>query len=160
MSYDLVKQYFDQYNLGGRVKTFTHSSATVEEAAEAIGCEGKQIAKTMSFLLDSGPILIVTAGDAKINNPKFKAQFHQKAKMIPPELVEELIGHAPGGVCPFAIKSEVTIYLDISLKRFEIVYPAAGNSHSAVELSVTELEEYSGMTGWVDVCKGWEDVAP
>ena len=156
MSYENVKQYFEDNNLGERVKVFVHSSATVEEAAEAVGCEPKQIAKTMSFLLDNGPILIVTAGDSKVDNAKYKAAFHQKAKMIPADSVEKLIGHAPGGVCPFAVNPGVTVYLDVSLKRFDIVFPAAGSGHSAVELSVEELERYSGMPAWVDVCKGWE----
>lgn len=160
MSFENVKQYFENNNLGERVKNLTQSSATVEEAAAALGCEPKQIAKTMSFLLDEKPILIITAGDAKIDNKKYKAEFHQKAKMIPRESVEESIGHAPGGVCPFVVKPEVTAYLDVSLKRFEIVYPAAGSDHSAVELSLPELEQYSNSTGWIDVCKGWETEEP
>lgn len=156
MSYDKVKQYFDQIGLEQRVKNLERSSATVELAAQAIGCEPKQIAKTMSFLLDEKAILIVTAGDARVDNKKYKAFFHQKAKMIPGEQVEDYIGHAPGGVCPFAIKPDVVVYLDESLKRFEIVYPAAGSGHSAVELSINELEKYSGSIGWIDVCKDWQ----
>lgn len=159
MSFDKVKQYFEENHLGARVKNLTHSSATVEEAAVALGCEPKQIAKTMSFLVNETPMLIVTAGDAKIDNKKYKTEFHQKAKMIPWESVEEYIGHAPGGVCPFVVKPEVTTYLDVSLKRFEIVYPAAGSDHSAVELSLPELEQYSGFIKWVDVCKGWGEEA-
>lgn len=157
MAYEKVKQYFDNRGLGGRVKLLEHSSATVEEAAQAIGCEPKQIAKTMSFLLSDKAILIVAAGDTKVDNKKYKNVFHQKAKMIPSGEVENYIGHAPGGVCPFATKPEVTVYLDISLKRFQFVYPAAGNGHSAVELTIPELEEHSGAAEWIDVCSGWTD---
>lgn len=155
MSFANVKQYFENTGLGERVIALEKSSATVDEAAEAIGCLPKQIAKTMSFLVDEKPILVVTAGDAKVDNKKYKSAFHQKAKMIPGELVEQYIGHAPGGVCPFAVNPNVTVYLDVSLKRFERVYPAGGNGHSAVNLSLKELEEYSHYTGWVDVCKDW-----
>lgn len=160
MSFEVVKKYFEDHHLGERVKNLNQSSATVEEAAAALGCEPKQIAKTMSFLLEEKPILIITAGDAKIDNKKYKTEFHQKAKMIPRESVEDYIGHAPGGVCPFVVKPGVTAYLDVSLKRFEIVYPAAGSDHSAVELSLPELEQYSGSIGWIDVCKGWENQEP
>lgn len=156
MSFENVRQYFEDNGLSERVKNLTQSSATVEEAAAALGCKPKQIAKTMSFLLDEKPILIVTAGDAKVDNKKYKTEFHQKAKMIQRDSVEDYIGHAPGGVCPFVVNANVTTYLDISLKRFEIVYPAAGSDHSAVELSLPELEQYSGSSGWIDVCKGWE----
>ncbi|MCM1388477.1 MAG: YbaK/EbsC family protein [Bacillus sp. (in: Bacteria)] len=155
MSYEAVKSYFKSVNMEHLVMELEKSSATVEEAAKAIGCEPKQIAKTMSFLQEDKPVLIVTAGDVKIDNKKYKAMFHQKAKMIPGELVESYIGHAPGGVCPFAVKPDVTVYLDISLKRFQKVYPAGGSGHSAVELSLAELEEYSHYTQWVDVCSGW-----
>lgn len=155
MSYENVKRYFDEKGLGERVKNLTHVSGTVEQAAEAVGCEPKQIAKTMSFLLGDKPILIVTSGDAKVDNRKYKNTFHQKAKMIPQDEVEGYIGHAPGGVCPFVIKPEVRVYLDVSLKRFDVVYPAGGNAHSAVELTVAELEQYSGSVQWVDVCSGW-----
>lgn len=152
MSFENVKQYFDNAGLGQKVLTFDRSSATVAEAAETIGCEPKQIAKTMSFLLNDKPILIVTAGDAKVDNKKYKATFHQKAKMIPWEQVENYIGHIPGGVCPFAVNPDVTVYLDVSLKRFERVYPAAGSDHSAVALSLQELEYHSGYVDWVDTC--------
>lgn len=156
MSFEQVKQYFDGVGLGSRVKALAQTSATVELAAQAIGCEPKQIAKTMSFLLADKPILIVSAGDAKVDNKKYKAAFGQKAKMIAPDLVEQLVGHAPGGVCPFDIKPEVTVYLDDSLKRFTIVYPAAGSGQSAVELSLPELEHHAKSRGWVDVCIGWQ----
>lgn len=155
MSFENVKQYFDSVGLGERVKSLTHASATVEQAAEAIGCEPKQIAKTMSFLLGDKAILIVAAGDGRIDNKKYKEAFHQKARMIPGDEVESYTGHAPGGVCPFAIKPDVQVYLDESLKRFDVVYPAGGNAHSAVELTIAELEKYSGSTQWVDVCSGW-----
>lgn len=152
MALERVIQYFEEQGMGGRVRVLERSSATVEEAALAVGCEAKQIAKTMSFLQHDGPVLIVTAGDAKVDNKKYKALFHQKAKMIPHDQVEAIIGHAPGGVCPFVVLPGVMVYLDVSLKRFETVYPAAGSDHSAVELSPEELEQYSHAAGWVDVC--------
>ena len=155
MSFENVKKYFDSAGLGERVIALEKSSATVEEAAEAIGCQAKQIAKTMSFFVEDKPILIVTAGDAKIDNKKYKDAFHQKAKMIPADQVESCIGHAPGGVCPFAIKPEVTVFLDVSLKHFDKIYPAGGNGHSAVDLSLEDLMKYSHFHGWVDACKGW-----
>lgn len=152
MSFEKVKQYFQDVGLGTRVKEFETSSATVELASKAVGCEPKQIAKTMSFLIKDKPILIVAAGDVKIDNKKYKARYKTKAKMIPGDMVEEYIGHAPGGVCPFVTNPDVEAYLDVSLKRFEIVYPAAGSSNSAVELNLEELEKYSSSKGWVDVC--------
>ncbi|MCQ4875062.1 MULTISPECIES: YbaK/EbsC family protein [Odoribacteraceae] len=157
MSLEKVKQYFDALGLGQRIHVLDQSSATVEEAAVAVGCEPERIAKTMSFLLGDDPILIVTAGDARVDNKKYKEYFHQKAKMIPGELVEKYIGHAPGGVCPFAIPQGTKVFLDISLKRFAIVYPAAGTSNSAIELSIKELEDSSAYTAWIDVCKGWQE---
>ena len=157
MSLEKVKLYFDTLGLGQRIHVLDQSSATVEEAAIAVGCEPERIAKTMSFLLGDDPILIVTAGDARVDNKKYKDYFHQKAKMIPGELVENYIGHAPGGVCPFAIPQGTKVFLDISLKRFAIVYPAAGTSNSAVDLSIKELEDSSGYTAWIDVCKGWQE---
>lgn len=153
--YQAVKTYFEGVAMGQRVMELESSSATVEEAARAIGCEPKEIAKTMSLLQGEKPVLIVTAGDAKIDNKKYKAAFHQKAKMIPGGQVESYIGHAPGGVCPFAVKPGVIVYLDISLKRFEKVYPAGGSGNSAVELSLAELEQHSHFLQWVDVCSGW-----
>lgn len=156
MSLDKVKSYFAELGMEERVKEFHQSSATVELAAQALGCKPERIAKTMSFLLGEQPILIVTAGDAKVDNKKYKEQFHQKARMIPAENVEQHIGHAPGGVCPFAVLPGVQIFLDESLKRFDIVYPAAGSANSAVELSPAELETCCLSQGWVNVCKGWE----
>ena len=155
MSLEQVKQYFDSLGLGQRVHELAQSSATVEEAAVAVGCEPERIAKTMSFLLGEEPILIVTAGDARIDNKKYKEHFHQKAKMIPGELVEQYVGHAPGGACPFVVPEKTRVFLDVSLKRFEIVYPAAGTSNSAVELSIKELEDCSRSREWIDVCKDW-----
>lgn len=155
MSFENVKRYFENVGLGQRVITLEKSSATVVEAAEAVGCQPKQIAKTMSFFLNDKPILIVTAGDAKVDNKKYKDTFHQKAKMIPGEQVEICIGHAPGGICPFVVNSDVTVYLDVSLKRFERVYPGGGNGHSAVNLSLEELKEHSNYAEWIDVCKDW-----
>lgn len=153
MALEKVISYFEQVGLRDRVMVFEQSSATVELAALAVGCEPAHIAKTMSFLQGEKAILIVTAGDARIENKKYKALFHQKAKMIPWDEVEGYIGHAPGGVCPFEIKEGVVTYLDESLKRFETVYPAAGSDNSAVALSIEELEKYSNSIGWIDVCK-------
>jgi len=155
MSFQRVKTYFKSFGLGDRVHAVEHSSATVEEAAEAIGCQPRQIAKTMSFYVDDQPILVVVAGDARIDNKKYKAAFHKKAKMIPWEDVEAVIGHAPGGVCPFAIAPEVAVYLDVSLKRFGRVYPAGGDGNSFVDLNLAELQQYSRARDWVDVCSGW-----
>ncbi len=155
MSLEKVKNYLETVDLGGRVHELSQTTATVEDAASAIGCRPEHIAKTMSFLLDEEPILIVTAGDAKIDNRKYKSCFHKKAKMIPWELVEQYTGHAPGGVCPFAVNPSVKVYLDISLKRFQTVYPAGGSGNSAVELSIEELDSCSNSSGWVDVCSNW-----
>jgi len=156
MALEKVVSYFDSVGLKERVKIFEQSSATVELAALAVGCEPAHIAKTMSFLQGDRAILIVTAGDARIENKKYKALFHHKAKMIPWDEVENYIGHAPGGVCPFEIKENVDTYLDVSLKRFEIVYPAAGSDNSAIALSLAELEKHSNSKGWIDICKDWD----
>ncbi len=153
MAIEKVRQYFKQYGMENRILEFDVSSATVELAAAALGVEGKRIAKSLSFLVDGKAILIVAAGDAKINNHKFKEKFATKAKMLTPEQVDELIGHSVGGVCPFALNDGVTVYLDESLKRFETVFPACGSSNSAIELSIGELEKYSSYSEWVDVCK-------
>lgn len=153
MALEKVVRYFEQFDLAHRVIELEQSSATVEQAAMAIGCAPEVIAKTMSFLLKEQPILIVTAGDVKIDNKKFKEHFHEKAKMIPYDQVEAYIGHAPGGVCPFGTNENVTVYLDLSLQRFDTVYPAGGSANSAVKLSLNELEAYSASAGWVDVCK-------
>lgn len=156
MSIEKVRAYFETQGIASRILEFDVSSATVELAALAVGVEGKRIAKTLSFLVGEECILVVAAGDARIDNSKYKATFHTKAKMLPHDAVPEYIGHAVGGVCPFAVKDGVAVYLDVSLKRFETVFPACGSSNSAIELTIPELEKYSGFTGWVDVCKDWE----
>ena len=155
MAIELVKEFFKSQGMEQRVQEFEVSSATVELAAQALHCEPCRIAKTLSFMGNEAPILIVAAGDAKIDNPKYKAQFGTKAKMLTPEEAVNLVGHAVGGVCPFAVKEGVTVYLDESLKRFETVFPACGSSNSAIELTLEELEKYSAFTDWIDVCKGW-----
>ena len=157
MSIEKVRTYFARYGMEDRILEFPVSSATVELAAEALHCEPCRIAKTLSFLVGEDPILIVAAGDAKIDNHKYKAQFGTKAKMLTPEQAETRIGHAVGGVCPFGIEPGVKVFLDVSLKRFQTVFPACGSSNSAIELTIPELEQYSGYTAWVDVCKGWND---
>lgn len=156
MSIERVRAYFAQYNMQDRIQEFAVSSATVELAAEALHTDAKRIAKTLSFSVEGNPVLIVAAGDAKIDNPKFKAQFHTKAKMLGFDEVEPLIGHAVGGVCPFGVRDGVEVYLDVSLKRFETVFPACGSANSAIELTIPELEQYSGFVSWIDVCKAWE----
>ncbi len=153
MAIEKVREFFGQYGMADRILEFEVSSATVELAAKAVGVEGQRIAKTLSFLVNDGAILIVVAGDARIDNKKYKEFFHQKAKMLSYEQVDELIGHSVGGVCPFAINEGVKVYLDESLKRFETVFPACGSSNSAIELNMQELEKYSGSLGWVDVCR-------
>lgn len=157
MAIERVREYLKQWNAQDRIQEFEVSSATVELAAQALHCEGKRIAKTLSFYQGDECVLIVAAGDAKVDNAKYKARFGMKAKMIPAAEVEEKIGHAVGGVCPFAVNDGVKIYLDESLKRFSTVFPACGSSNSAIELTMQELEEYSGSAEWVDVCKGWEE---
>ena len=156
MSLERVKAYFEKEGLQDHIKEFDVSSATVELAAAAIGCEPTRIAKTLSFAFGDGAVLIVASGDAKIDNSKYKAQFHTKASMLPAPLVEELVGHSVGGVCPFCIHEGVPVYLDVSLRRFPSVYPACGSSNSVIHLTLEELEHHSGSLGWVDVCKNWE----
>lgn len=153
MSLEKAKEYLDKKGFADRVIEMEDSTATVAMAAEALGVEEGMIAKTMSFLQGEKAVLILTVGTAKIDNRKYKDTFHTKAKMIPFEKVEEMTGHAPGGVCPFGAEEGIDVYLDESLKRFEIVYPAAGNDHSAVKLTISELEQASDALGWVDVCK-------
>ena len=155
MSIEKVRAYFEHFGIADRIREFDVSSATVELAAVAVGVEGARIAKTLSFHLGDGCLLVVAAGDAKVDNPRFKAQFHTKAKMLTPGEVEAMVGHAVGGVCPFAVNPGVKIYLDASLRRFETVFPACGSSNSAIELTISELEQYSRFDAWVDVCKGW-----
>ena len=155
MSIEKVKEYLKKYSVENRILEFDVSSATVELAAAALGCLPEKIAKTLSFSVADKPILIVAAGDAKIDNAKFKSKFGVKAKMLAADTVETLIGHSVGGVCPFGINNGVRVFLDESLKRFETVFPACGSSNSAIELSIPELEKYSGYEEWIDVCKGW-----
>lgn len=156
MSIEKVRAYFAAQGIEDRIQEFPVSSATVELAAQALGVEGKRIAKTLSFLVGDQCVLIVAAGDAKVDNSKYKAQFHTKAKMLPHDLVPEYVGHAVGGVCPFAVKEGVAVYLDESLRRFETVFPAAGSANSAIELTIPELERYAQTAQWIDVCKGWQ----
>lgn len=153
MSIEKVREYFKKNNMENRIKEFEVSSATVELAAKAVNCEPARIAKTLSFKINEKPILIVIAGDAKIDNHKYKERYGKKAKMLTHEEVLNLIGHPVGGVCPFAIKDGVEVYLDESLKRFKTIYPACGSSNSAIELSIEELEKYSNYSSWVNVCK-------
>lgn len=158
MAIEAVRTYFRTLGCEEKIREFSVSSATVELAAQAVGCEPARIAKTLSFLVDGACVLIVCAGDAKVDNGKFKGQFHCKAIMLSPEQVLDFTGHAIGGVCPFAIaRDDVTTYLDISLQRFQTVYPAAGSANSAVELTCEELAQYAGSAGWLDVCKAWQN---
>lgn len=156
MAIEKAKEYFRQWDMSDKIREFDVSSATVELAAQAIGCEPKRIAKTLSFMVDEKAILIVVAGDAKIDNPKYKVQFSTKAKMLTLDEVLNLTGHAVGGVCPFGINDGVIVYLDESLKRFNTVFPACGSSNSAIELTIAELEKHSNYSLWIDVCKGWQ----
>ena len=153
MSIDKVKAYFKTFGIDDQILEFDVSSATVELAALAVGCEPARICKSLSFKIDERTILILAAGDAKVDNKKYKAYFSSKAKMLAPDEVDCRIGHAIGGVCPFGVNDGVEVYLDDSMKRFEYVYPAAGSSNSAIKLTLPELEKYSNFKEWVDVCK-------
>jgi prolyl-tRNA editing enzyme YbaK/EbsC (Cys-tRNA(Pro) deacylase) len=157
MSFEKALAYLDQQGLGDRAREYEESCATVELAALAVGTEPARIAKTLSFLVDGKAILVVAAGDARVDNHAFKEAFHTKAKMIAHDEVELLVGHAPGGVCPFGVNSDVRTYIDESLHRFDVVYPACGSDNSAVRLAPDELERISEPGEWVDVCKGWRD---
>ena len=154
MSVEKVREYLKGYGVADRMQEFTVSSATVE-----LGVEPARIAKTLSFKVEDAPILVVAAGDAKVDNSKYKHFFHTKAKMLTPEEAVERIGHAVGGVCPFALPADVKTYLDVSLKRFDTVFPAVGSAASAIELTCDELERCCGenFVEWVDVCKGWQE---
>ena len=151
MSLEAAKAYVQSRGYADRIMEFDVSSATVELAAQAVGTEPERIAKSLTFMVDDHPVMILCAGDAKISNPKYKAFFHKKAKMLTRDEVNDLVGHDVGGVCPFGIKEGVDVYLDGSLKRFDIIYPACGSSSSAVRLSIPELEEISGYLEWIDV---------
>lgn len=157
MSIEIVRNYLKQFDAQERILEFPVSSATVELAARAVGCEPARITKTLSFRVGEDCILIAAAGDAKVDNAKYRKQFGTKARMLAPEEVAAATGHAVGGVCPFGVPESVKVYLDVSMKRFETVYPAAGSSNSAIEVTPEELERFSGAEGWVDVCKGWEE---
>ena len=156
MAIEAVKKFFAKYGMADRIRELAESSATVELAAQALCCEPGRIAKTLSFSVNGRPVLIVAAGDAKIDNAKYKAHFGVKARMLTPDEVETLIGHAVGGVCPFAVNEGVSVYLDASLKRFQTIFPACGSGNSAIELTIPELEQYSGFVSWIDVCKNWQ----
>lgn len=156
MAIEKVREYFKKLGIEDRIREFDVSSATVELAAAAIGCEQERIAKSLSFKIEDKAVLIVASGGAKVDNAKFKAQFHTKAKMLTPEETESLVGHSVGGVCPFGINEGVIVYLDISLKRFDRVFPACGSSNSVIELTIDELERYSNCSTWIDVCKNWQ----
>ena len=153
MAIEKVKEYFKAFGIENRIREFDVSSATVELAAQALNCEPCRIAKSLTFMLGESPIMVIAAGDAKVDNAKYKAKFGAKAKMLKFDEVEPLIGHAVGGVCPFGINDGVKVYLDESLKRFDTVFPACGSSNSAIELNIEEMEKCSGYTEWVDVCK-------
>ena len=157
MSIEKVRAYFDTLGIADRIREFPVSSATVELAAQALGVAPERIAKTLSFKLEERTVLVVAAGDAKIDNTKYKAAFGGKAKMLTPEEAVERVGHAVGGVCPFAVNDGVEVYLDESLRRFDTVFPAAGSSNSAIELTCDELAQYAKSDKWVDVCKGWQE---
>jgi prolyl-tRNA editing enzyme YbaK/EbsC (Cys-tRNA(Pro) deacylase) len=156
MAIEAVREYLKKYGMEDKILEFDVSSATVELAAQALHTEGKRIAKSLTFRAGEDAVMIVTAGDARIDNGKYKARFGCKAKMLAPDEVVELVGHAIGGVCPFGVKEGVKVYLDESLKRFETVYPACGSSNSAIELNLEQLEQLSGALEWIDVCKDWE----
>ncbi|GIN21869.1 MAG TPA: YbaK/EbsC family protein [Bacillus bacterium] len=158
MSLESVKTHLEQWNRQNDVMEFETTSATVDQAAEAIGVTPARIAKTLSFRAEEDQaILIVAAGDTKIDNKKFRHLFNFKARMLSPEEVLAQTGHAVGGVCPFGLANDLKVYLDISLKRFDTVFPACGSTNSAIELTCDELYEYSSAITWVDVCKGWEE---
>lgn len=153
MAIERVREYFRKYDMENRIIELEESSATVELAALALGCEPARIAKSLSFMVNEQPILVISAGDVKVDNTKYKVQFGVKAKMLTPEQAKTLIGHAVGGVCPFGINEGVIVYLDESLKRFSTVFPACGSGNSAIELTISEMEQYSGYEEWIDVCK-------
>ena len=160
MAIEKVKEYFRGFGIEDRFMEFSQSSATVELAAEAAGCGPERIAKTLSFLVDGTAVLVVMAGDARVDNKKYKEHFHTKAKMLSPQDAEARTGHAVGGVCPFGIPEVVQVFLDISMKRFETVFPACGSANSAIELTPEEMEKYSKSRGWIDVCRGWQPEMP
>ncbi|MDI6666749.1 YbaK/EbsC family protein [Leuconostoc falkenbergense] len=155
MSIENVREYFSQFNLDNRVVEHSDIGDTVTHAAQILGCEEKQIVKSMTFIIHEKPVLVALAGDAKVDNKKFKNEFQSRPKMIPFEEVEKLVGHVPGAVTPFAVNKDVRVYLDVSLKRFNTVYTAGGSLNSTIMLSIDELEKYASPVDWVDVAKGW-----
>lgn len=157
MSAEKVRSFLKARGMEDRITTHKETIDTVEHAAEQIGCTEAEIAKTLSFLVDGKAVIVVMAGDTRVNSSKFKAQFHEKPHMVPRDDVERLTGDVPGGVCPFAIPEGVPIWLDISLKRFQWVHPAGGDTFTSVKISPEELEKVSGAAGWCDVCKGWQE---
>ena len=150
-----VRSFLEARHFENRLTEHTETIDTVEHAAQQIGCSEAEIAKTLSFVVDDAPVIVVMAGDGKVNSSKFKAQFHTKPHMVPREDVEKIIGFQPGGVCPFAVNEQIPIWLDISMKRFAYVHPAGGNEFTSVKITPEELEDISGAEGWCDVCKGW-----
>ena len=152
-----VKEFLVSKNLGDRLTEHTETIDTVEHAAQQIGCSEPEIAKTLSFVVDEKPVIVVMAGDGKVNSSKFKSLFHTKPHTIPRDQVESIIGFQPGGVCPFAVSDSIPIWLDISMKRFKYVHPAGGNEFTSVKVTPSELEAVTGAEGWCDVCKGWDD---
>jgi len=153
---ETVYEWLDKKGYADRITEHTETIDTVEHAAQQIGCSEAEIAKTLSFIVDEKPVIVVMAGDGRVNSSKFKAQFHTKPSMVPRDQVEELIGFAPGGVCPFGVREDIPVWLDISMKRFEFIHPAGGNEFVSVKLTPKELEKASDAVGWCDVCKGWE----
>ena len=153
---ETVFEWLDKKGYADRITEHTETIDTVEHAAQQIGCSEAEIAKTLSFIVDERPVIVVMAGDGRVNSSKFKAQFHTKPSMVPRDQVEELIGFAPGGVCPFGVREDIPVWLDVSMKRFEYIHPAGGNEFVSVKLTPEELEKASDAVGWCDVCKGWE----
>ena len=154
---ETVFEWLDKKGYADRITEHTETIDTVEHAAQQIGCSEAEIAKTLSFIVDEKPVIVVMAGDGRVNSSKFKAQFHTKPSMVPRDQVEELIGFAPGGVCPFGVREDIPVWLDISMRRFEYIHPAGGNEFVSVKLTPEELEIASDAVGWCDVCKGWKN---
>ncbi len=156
MSAIIAKEHLQRKGLADHITVHQNTIDTVEHAAQQIGCSEAQIAKTLSFLVEDKPVIIVMAGDGRVNSSKFKALFHAKPHMLPRDQVNDLIGHEPGGVCPFGVPEDVPVWLDISMKRFDVVHPAGGDEYTSVALTIEELEHAVESAGWCDVCRGWE----
>ncbi len=157
MSSEKAVAYLKEMGFADHISYHEGTIDTVEHAAQQIGCSEAEIAKTLSFMVDDKPVIVVMAGDARVNSSKFKARFHTKPHMVQRDLVNDLIGHEPGGVCPFAVKEGVPVWLDVSMKRFTVVHPAAGDDFTSAAFTISELEQASKAVGWCDVCKGWEE---